>query len=245
MRGSGASWRTLRRVVVAGLAALGVALPARAGDEGRLVLVRVDSATTALHVYLRDTKGEPWAQFDRLAADLKTHGHRLVAAMNAGMYQVDRSPVGLLVEDGRELHPLNVRHAGGNFYMQPNGVFAVTKRGPRLLTTDEYARRAPAGVEQATQSGPLLLRRGELTPAVAAARGGRFTRNGVCVDGARVTLAIADTPMSLREFAERLRDEAGCRDALYLDGAISKLYDARTGRDDRGEDMGPIFAVVE
>jgi uncharacterized protein YigE (DUF2233 family) len=67
----------------------------------------------------------------------------------------------------------------------------------------------------------------------------------VCVDANVVTLAIADTPMTLREFALQLRDHAGCREALYLDGAISKLFERRTGRDDPAGDMGPILAIVE
>jgi uncharacterized protein YigE (DUF2233 family) len=223
-----------------------------------LTLVRVDTTRAALRLFLRDAQGRPYAQFDRLAADLATHGQRLVLAMNAGMYEADLGPVGLFVADGRELHPLNARRGEGNFYLRPNGVFVLTARGPRLVATEDYMKAPPADVVLATQSGPLLLVNGIPTPPVAGAAPpaapaattsarmpSRYTRNGVCVDGAVVTFAIADEPMTLREFAQRLRDEAGCRDALYLDGAISKMWDARTGRADRGADVGPILAVVE
>jgi len=131
-------------------------------------------------------------------------------------------------------------------------VFALTASGPRIMETEVFAKAPPAGLVLATQSGPLLLVGGALAPPVAApARPAsaqapsRHTRNGVCVDGRVVTFAIADEPMTLREFALRLRDEARCRDALYLDGAISKMWDARTGRADQGADVGPILAVVE
>jgi uncharacterized protein YigE (DUF2233 family) len=45
--------------------------------------------------------------------------------MNAGMYHEDFSPVGLYVEDGKEIAPLNTADAPGNFFMKPNGVFFV------------------------------------------------------------------------------------------------------------------------
>jgi uncharacterized protein YigE (DUF2233 family) len=227
-----------------GAQAVGVAPP--------LTLVRVDTGKAQLRLFLRDAQGRPYAQFDRLAADVAARGQRLVLAMNAGMYERDLSPVGLFVADGREVHPLNTRHGEGNFYLRPNGVFALTARGPRILSTEAFANAPPSGLLLATQSGPLLLSAGLLAPAVATPPGpasprapSRYTRNGVCVDGATVTFAIADQPMTLREFALRLRDEAGCREALYLDGAISKMWDARTGRADRGADVGPILAVVE
>jgi uncharacterized protein YigE (DUF2233 family) len=44
--------------------------------------------------------------------------------------------------------------------------------------------------------------------------------------------------------ALHVRDVAGCRDALYLDGAISRLFEHRTGRDDPGGDMGAILGIV-
>jgi len=236
------------------LALLGLAcawpLQAPAADAPRVTLIRVDASRVHLRLFLRDAAGQPYRTFDRIEADLRPGGRHLVAAMNAGMYQPDLSPVGLLVADGRTLHALDTAPGSGNFYLQPNGVFVVTAQGARIIPTADYASAPPPGVVQATQSGPLLVWHGSLAPAVAApprdpARASRYTRNGVCVDGNTVTLAIADSPMTLREFAAHLRDQAGCRDALYLDGAISKLFDRRSGRDDRSGDMGPILAVVE
>ena len=223
---------------------------ASAADEPRVTLIRVSLSTAHLRLFLHDAAGHPYRTFDRIDADVRASGHRLVAAMNAGMYQPDLSPVGLLVVDGRTLHALDASPGTGNFYLQPNGVFVVTPGGARIISTADYANAPPSDVVQATQSGPLLLLQGALAPAVATppgdpAKASRYTRNGVCVDANAVTLAIADTPMTLREFAVHLRDQAGCHDALYLDGAISKLFDRRTGRDDRSGDMGPILAIVE
>ncbi|RZJ27680.1 MAG: hypothetical protein EON85_10680, partial [Brevundimonas sp.] len=50
-------------------------------------------------------------------------------AMNAGMYDADLDAIGLLIENGRLLHPLNSRDGPGNFHLKPNGVFAVEASG--------------------------------------------------------------------------------------------------------------------
>src|ERR1039457_741385 len=51
---------------------------------------------------------------------------QLVVATNGGMYQADRSPLGLHVENGRELIRANTAVGTGNFYIRPNGVFYVS-----------------------------------------------------------------------------------------------------------------------
>src|SRR5262249_17922031 len=50
---------------------------------------------------------------------------RLLFATNGGMYHEDSSPVGLYVEQGRELVRANTNAGPGNFHMKPNGVFYV------------------------------------------------------------------------------------------------------------------------
>ena len=45
--------------------------------------------------------------------------------MNAGMYDKDQAPVGLDVEDGRELKRPSTADGPGNFHLKPNGVFWV------------------------------------------------------------------------------------------------------------------------
>jgi uncharacterized protein YigE (DUF2233 family) len=172
------------------------------------------------------------------------------------MYEPDRSPTGLFVQDGRQLAPLDVRARPQdgrtpNFYLAPNGVFAVTAAGPLILSTAAFAKAPPPQLRLATQSGPLLLAGGAIAaPAVAAgtdAPARRNKRNAVCVNGRRVLLVEADA-MTLHEFALHLRDVVRCRDALYMDGVISSVYDARTGRSDAvspANPLGPILAYVE
>ena len=258
--------RYLRAVHRLGAGVLGLAVGcAHAGDAlGRdLALPTAASAVVfkvpdvqGLRLFLRDQDGRNYGSLDAVDAAVTASGRKVVFAMNAGMYEPDRSPTGLLVQDGRQVAALNVQRRGQdrhppNFYLSLNGVFAVTSSGPMIVSTQDFSTSPPRGVTLATQSGPLLLARGAIVaPAVAAgtdSQAYRNKRNGICVNGRNVVLVEADA-MTLHQFAVWLRDVVGCVDALYMDGAVSSVYDARSGRNDRVDPrnpLGPIIAYVE
>jgi len=164
--------------------------------------------------------GKPLERLDRLAID-----DGFVFAMNAGMYHEDFAPVGLYVEDGKELAPLNTGDAAGNFFMKPNGVFFVTRDGKAgLLETTSFAAARP-DVAHATQSGPMLVIDGAIHPRFEPDGQSRYIRNGIGVDGSgRAVFAISRGEVSLGKFARLYRHALGCRNALFFDGAISALY---------------------
>lgn len=226
---------------------LGLALAvasAAALAQARYTVVRVDTARQQLALYWQDDQGRPLRRLDRLAAWLQSQGKTLAVGMNAGMYHADARPVGLLVIDGREIAPLNLDNGQGNFFLKPNGVFLIDAHGPRVVDAVDYAA-SHEGVRLATQSGPLLLKHGEIHPAFSPNSASRYIRNGVCALGAEVLLVISDTPVTLHEFARHFRDELHCRDALYLDGAISSLYAPGLGRNGQLKDLGPLIGVLE
>lgn len=229
--------RAFAALVLAGLAAA-----AQANDL--YTVVRVDLATQQLGLFWRDDQGQPLRRLDRLAAWLKGQGRTLTFGMNAGMYHADGGPVGLLVIDGRELAPLNLDDGQGNFFLKPNGVFLVGAGGARVVDAVDYVA-ASDGVRLATQSGPLLLKDGQIHPAFRASSASRYVRNGVCAAGRQVTFVISTRPVTFHEFASFLRDELQCRDALYLDGAVSSLYSPALGRNDRWHALGPLLGVTE
>jgi uncharacterized protein YigE (DUF2233 family) len=199
--------------------------------------------TSRLELFLRDETGRAFNRFDRLAAWLAGRNQQLIFAMNAGMYNPDFSPVGLLVEGGREISPLNAADGTGNFFLKPNGVFFVSASGPGILETKEYTALAP-GVRLATQSGPLLLRNGVINPAFDAASTSRLIRNGVGISKDTILFVISEQPINFYEFALFFRDELQCRDALYLDGVVSSLFSVKLRRNDSRADLGPIIGVI-
>lgn len=249
----------LRRAVV--LVALALAAPgerARAAStpnpspacravthEGaEFAVCTADLRRTELRLFWRAPDGQPYASLQRL---LETESALPIrAATNAGMYDPDLSPVGLYVENGRQLKAANTRDGEGNFHLKPNGVFFVARGQAGILETEAYLRRRPPA-ELATQSGPMLVIDGALHPQFSENGPSRKIRNGVGVrDPETVVFAIANEPVSFGMFARLFRDALGCRDALFLDGSISSLYAPELGRQDVSpKPLGPLIAILD
>ena len=211
------------------------------------LVCRFDPAEDDIRLFLRDETGVPFGQFDRLANHVAAQGDSLVFAMNAGMYHDDRRPVGLYVEDAESEMGL-VKNAGpGNFGMLPNGVFWIDGRAAGVTETLAYdARFADAPPRFATQSGPMLVIDGKLHPDLNPDGTSLRRRNGVGVsaDGEHVWFVISDAPVNFHSFARLFRDELHTPNALYLDGAVSRVYVPSLERNESGLDMGPIVGVV-
>jgi uncharacterized protein YigE (DUF2233 family) len=165
--------------------------------------------------------------------------------MNAGMYHPDQRPVGLLVQAGRTLSPLETGTGEGNFYDLPNGVFWGDAHGyVGIQSTTAFAART-APVLWATQSGPLLIEQGRLHPIVdRATRTAVRNAVGTCI-GHGATFVISDAAVTLGQLARYMREKLGCTDALYLDGAVSVLWSPDLKRLDDRKGLGPLLVVLE
>lgn len=212
----------------------------------RVTVCRVNVRTQPLQIFLRDNSCQPFNDFTRLAAWLRLRRKTLTFAMNAGMYHRDFSPVGLLVNEGKQLSPLNTAKGKGNFFLKPNGVFAVTDTGGQVIESSEYVRQPQKQVVYATQSGPLLVHNGTIHPAFNARSESRLLRNGVGMASAEIAVfAISEEQVNFYEFATLFRDGLHCPNALFLDGNISSLYSTKLRRNDFRRNIGPIIALVE
>jgi uncharacterized protein YigE (DUF2233 family) len=170
-----------------------------------------------------------------------------VFATNAGMFTPERTPVGLYVEEGRELESLNTREDSGNFFLKPNAVFFLTETQAGILESLAYESRTPEKVLYATQSGPALVLQGKLHPAFREDSKNRADRRsgvGILAPN-RVVFAIANQPVNLHAFATFFRDELGCQDALYLDGVVSRMYLPPLGREELDGAFGAMIAISE
>jgi uncharacterized protein YigE (DUF2233 family) len=180
-----------------------------------------------------------------LKAALGTDVPRVLFAMNAGMYEPSRRPVGLLVAEGKQQQPLRTVDGTGNFYLKPNGVFWVAADG--AVHIDETSAFAAGNAQPlwATQSGPLLVKAGALHPAVSANGTSLALRNGVGVRSAtEAVFVISDEPVSFGRFARFLRDGLHCPDVLYFDGTVSSLWAPSLRRRDARTDLGPLLVVL-
>lgn len=206
-----------------------------------------DARKSDIRLFLRDKKGETYGAFSRVLGDLERKGETLVFAMNAGMYNEDRAPVGLYVENGRTLNGANMRGGSGNFHLKPNGVFWVDGLRAGVTETARFLK-SRTRAQFATQSGPMLVIGGRIHPRIHDDGMSEKFRNGVGVaDGHIVRFAISNRPVTFHQFAHLFRDRLHCPDALFLDGgAASALYAPSLSRHDRlAPTMGPIVGVVE
>ena len=211
-------------------------------DGTTYTVCTIDLDRYDIGLFWKGPDGLPYGSFSRLAA--APEGRNLAMAMNAGMYDIDLSPVGLYVEGGRELKSANTAGGPGNFHLKPNGVFYVAGNRAGVIETGKYLRSKPRAT-LATQSGPMLVIDGRLHPKFSDEGPSRKLRNGVGVrDGKTVVFAISESPVSFGSFARLFRDRLGCRNALFLDGSVSSLYAPSLGRSDFGRPIGPILGAA-
>lgn len=193
----------------------------------RVVTIHLSKSRLELFWRNPDT-GDAFGDVAGLEAWGRQHGRELLFATNAGIYDSARAPLGLYVEDGKALVPLNTTHGNprhGNFSLLPNGVFSIDKSGhARIRTTREW-KKSHGQPRMATQSGPMLVIDGKLNPQFKADSTSVKWRSGVCVrgDGA-VVFGISQAPVNFHTFARLFRDKLGCSDALYLDGTLSQFF---------------------
>ncbi len=225
--------------------AAGVECSAASHAGNTYAVCRVDPAVADLRLFWADAQERPYGSFGALADSLARDGRRLIFAMNAGMYGEGQAPVGLYVEDGQRVTSLNTRDGFGNFHLKPNGVFFFGNGHAGVLETGRY-RAADLNPVFATQSGPMLVIDGAIHPRFLPDSDSRKLRNGVGIDGTgHAVFAVSDRPVTFFEFALLFRDGLGCRNALFLDGSISRIYAPSIGRVGRGGFFGPIVGVVE
>jgi hypothetical protein len=164
----------------------------------------------------------------------------VLAAVDAGFFERDRAPSGLVVSGGRLLH--GAAHAGGS------GGLEVSSGVARVVPSAGYTRGSPL----ALQCGPRLVEPGGLV-GIRRDDGERFARTAACVRAEGRTLDLVVTwavtsPLrgpGLLRFAQRLAgpspvgDPEGCALALNLDGGPSTAMYVRGARGTHHGPQGP------
>ena len=233
---------TLRRAACAFV--LSLILPAApVSAQGTYQTYAVDPAKDRIDIHWKDEAGNRFTTLQALKTWLEARHEKLLFATNGGIYETDYTPLGLYIEDGQVLHPLNTEQGTGNFYLQPNGVFYIDQAGGHVVETKDF--QLSPGVVTATQSGPMLVDNGDINPAFTPGSSNVFVRTGVGIDdGGRVVFARA-VGVNFYDFATYFRDTLHCRNALYLDGHISLMYAADGDTTQLGGDFVSILSVSE
>ncbi|QZD92700.1 phosphodiester glycosidase family protein [Qipengyuania xiapuensis] len=202
-------------------------------------------ATPSRHTISADlgpSGGEPYRSLSAFSRTRDSAG--IAFAMNGGMYDEDGDPIGYFVEDSERLQTLNTNDGAGNFHMKPNGVFFGSDGKWEVRSTDDFLANVTERPQFGTQSGPMLVIDGQLHPEISHDGESRLVRNGVGVDErGRAHFVISNAPISFGKLARFYRDELDVKNALYLDGNVSALWNPVTERLDTGAPIGPIIVV--
>ena len=245
--------RLARRLVLAGACALGLTMASRGAEAATpcrpvqsagetFTVCTVDLKRERVRLFWLGSDGLPYSSLSSLAAK---QGPQLGFAMNAGMYDTGQAPVGLYVEEGREMKAVSTANGPGNFHLKPNGIFYVKGDRAGVVETGRYLKANPKP-DFATQSGPMLVVDGKVHPKISADGPSQKIRNGVGVrdDGRTAVFAISERPVTFGAFARLFKDDLGCRNALFLDGSVSSLYAPSLGRSDLSRPLGPMVGAV-
>lgn len=182
--------------------------------------------------------------FKTLNSKLGTDGRKAHFIMNGGMYTKERDPQGLYIENGITLSPLETNSGKGNFYLMPNGIFYITKAGKALVSrTGEFVDKG--NIQFATQSGPMLVINGDIHPAFKDGSKNLNIRNGIGIlpDG-KVLMAMSKKEINFYDFAKFFQ-EKGCKNALYLDGFVSRAYYPSENWTHQDGNFGVMIAVLD
>lgn len=208
------------------------------------VTYRVSPQKAAITLFWKDGKGVRFQSLAAVQREVEAKGRRLLFAMNGGMFRPDYSPLGLYIEAGKTVVPLDTASGTGNFYQKPNGVFYLTSDNKAgISTTGQF--RDSGTIRYATQSGPMLLVEGKMHPAFRPRSRNRTIRNGVGIlPTGEVLFVLSKTEINFYDFADYFRRQ-GCRQALYLDGFVSRAYLPQTHQAATDGNFGVIIGVMQ
>jgi len=191
--------------------------------DDRILAYTVDPKTQDLQLYWKNDKGEILKSIKNLKAFVESKNLTLTFAMNGGMFREGFSPQGLFIQNNKTLAVLDTADGKGNFYLKPNGVFYITTDNtPIICKTTDFKDKG--NIQYATQSGPMLIIDGQIHPAFKEGSTNLNIRNGVGIlPDNKVVFVMSRTEINFYDFAEYFQN-LGCKNALYLDGFVSRMY---------------------
>lgn len=212
-------------------------------QNDKIISYIVDPKKQDLQLYWKDGKGEIIQNFENLKTYVAGKNKKLVFAMNGGMFQPDYTPCGLYIQKQQTIRPLVTASGSGNFFLKPNGVFYINNNNTAAICTTPNFTNDNKQVKWATQSGPMLVIDGAIHPAFKQGSANVNIRNGVGIlPDNRIVFAISKEEINFYDFAEYFKN-LGCKNALYLDGFVSRMYLPEKNLSETDGNFGVIIGV--
>lgn len=234
----------LSTVIILLVATVACSFFAMRHEDDHFVSYQVNPQKQALNLYWKNDKNANFGSIQNLKLWLNNSKRKLIFAMNAGMYKPDGSPQGLYIENKKTLSPIDTLSASGNFYLKPNGVFYLTTKNMAIIcTTSDF--KDLGNIKYATQSGPMLVIDGQIHPSLKASSPNLNIRNGVGIlPSGNIVFAMSKVPVNFYDFAIYFKS-MGCKNALYLDGFVSRAYLPEKNWIQTDGNFGVMVAVTE
>ena len=107
--------------------------------------------------------------------------------------------------------------------MQPNGVFYIQNNQPKI--SESKAFEYNENISYATQSGPLLIENGVINKKIGKNSESFKIRSAVGIDREnKVFFLMSSEKINFYDFSKYALDKLNCKELLFLDGTISKMY---------------------
>ena len=191
--------------------------------DDQILTYIVNTKQQYLQFYWKADNGEILRSIKNLKDYVESKDLILDFAMNGGMYNKDYFPQGLFIQNEQTLSPIDTLDGKGNFYMKPNGVFYITTDNiPYVCETNDFVDNGK--IKFATQSGPMLIIDGQIHSRFKYGSTNLNIRNGVGIlPDNKVVFAMSKKEINFYDFAKYFQS-LGCKNALYLDGFVSRTY---------------------
>ncbi|MBV6878261.1 phosphodiester glycosidase family protein [Epilithonimonas ginsengisoli] len=213
-------------------------------NEKDYVIFEANPKTENIKFYWKNDSGQVIKSINNLKKHVESKNENLKFAMNGGMFEINNIPKGLYIENFKILNKIDTSNGNGNFYLQPNGVFYLTKNNEaKIVETQKF--RYNSNIEYATQSGPMLLINGNINPIFQEQSTNVNIRNGVGIlENGNIVFVMSKTKVNFYNFA-LLFKELGCKNALYLDGFVSRTYLPEKKWMQEDGDFGVMIGVTD
>ena len=196
---------------------------------------------------------EKFSTLSNVKKYLESKNEDVLMITNGGMYTPSQDPEGLLICNSQIIEPIDTGkgplNRTLNFYMMPNGIFYIEKNKANILETQDFKEKLINNTIKpiyATQSGPLLLKDYKYHTDLNHNSKSKKIRSGVGVmENGNVVFIISKNSINFHDFTTVFKNILGCKDALFLDGAISLMYLKNSNPSEIGGGFGTIISVTK
>lgn len=187
------------------------------------IIYSADMKKDKIEFFWKNNQHQPFKSIENLKNYINTKNQDLKFAMNGGMFVENNIPKGLYIENFKMLHPIDTSSGEGNFYIKPNGIFYLTKSNiSAVISTENF--KASSDIKFATQSGPMLIINGKINSIFQKNSANLNIRNGVGIlENGNPVFVMSKKDINFYNFASLFKS-LGCKNALYLDGFVSRAY---------------------